>query len=267
MDPTNAEAWLLLLKILRVEGRLSSEADTGWTALNHVVPEMRFQILRELTLAALTDIPDNIARNILKRWMEADPRDLDARVAYLRQLEVEARADDPDREMRLAELSKLLSSHPKCIEVREVLLTALADAGEAEVGRRILEGWLPSNRDSRYWRLQGRWALEYDRRPEYAISALRTALMDLPQDWRSHYRLARALKMVGCVEEARREVEIVRRLQELLDPTFLEPKLKASFTHLNDPRALQGLVEVCTRAGLSRLANAWRDVGNIELGR
>ena len=140
---------------------------------------------------ALTDLPDELARKTLMRWIDADAGDVDARVALLRRMGADPRADDPQRESRLTQLRELLATHPGHADAREVLVTALADAGEMEEGGRLLETWPMDQRDSRYWRLQGRWYLEHDHRPDQAIAALRTALVDFPHDWRVHYRLAR----------------------------------------------------------------------------
>jgi tetratricopeptide (TPR) repeat protein len=267
IDPSDTKAWLLLLKILRVENRLVEILRLGGKGLEQVAADKRSLILRELTLATLTDVPDDLARSTLKKWMDADAIDIDAHVAYLRRLGTEPRAGDPDRETRLAELSKLLNHYPRHVEVREALLTALADAGEAASGRTLLASWPVDHRDGRFWRLQGRWDLEYNHLPEQAVKALRTAIIDLPQDWRTRYRLARALKVLGHTEDARQEAERVKRLRELLDPLFLEPRLEASFAHLEQPAAREALAELCTQAGLTRLADAWRATKGIQPGK
>jgi hypothetical protein len=63
--------------------------------------------------------------------------------------------------------------------------------------------------------------------------------------------------MINRPEEARREAETVARIRELLDPLTLGPKLDAAFSHLDEPAALQGLSDLCARAGLTRLASLW----------
>ncbi len=243
--PSSSEAWLLLLEILRVEDRLVDAFALGWEALDHVLPAARPQLLRELTLAALTDVPDDVARGSLQRWIGADPGDIDARVALLWRMGAEPRADDPQRESRLTQLGELLSSHPEHVNAREALVTALADAGEPEAGRKLLETWPVAKRDGRYWRLRGRWDLEDDHRPEQAVTALQAALADFPQDWRIHFRLARALQIVNRPVEARREAETVSRIRELLDPLTLGPKLDAAFSHPEEPAAFQTLADLC----------------------
>jgi hypothetical protein len=197
---------------------------------------------------------------VLQKWIDADPTDIDAQVALLRRIEAEPRSGDPDRDVRLVALSKLLAEHPDHVGVREVLVTALADAAEEDRGRMLLKSWPANQRDGRYWRLLGRWYLEHDQAPEQAIRALQAAIIDFPHDWRTHYRLARALKIVGQAEAARHEAEAVSRIRELLDPLFLEPKLEMSFAHLEQPAARQALADVCTKAGLIRLAEAWRSI-------
>ena len=264
--PGEPETWLLLLEILRVEDRPLEAFRLGWEALDVVSPEDRPELLRELTLAALTDLPDNLARETLRRWIKVDPDDIDARVAYLRRVGAEPRSDDPDRAARLGELAELLTSHPDHVGVRDALVTALADAGEPERGRALLESWPVDQRDGRYWRLQGRWNLEHDHQPDQAVKALREALVDFPQDWRTHYRLARALQTVNRTAEAQQEAEAVGRIRELLDPLTLGPRLDASFVHLDDRASLETLAKLCDRAGLTRLAQAWRDTSAVPAG-
>ena len=93
-------------------------------------------------------------------------------------------------------------------------MTALADSGEPDRGRAALDGWPgpESARDARYWRLRGRWDLEYDHRPERAVEAFRKAVAVVPQDWRSWSRLARALRVLGRDAEARDAAEAVGRI-------------------------------------------------------
>ena len=154
--------------------------------LDHILPKARPQLLRELTLAALTDLPDDLARSTLRRWIDADSGDVDARVALLRRIGAEPRADDPDRESRLVQLRDLLASHPEHVDAREAVVAALADAGEPERGQTFLETWPLEQRDGRFWRLRGRWDLEHDHRPDQAVAAFEPRV-DFPQDWRSHY--------------------------------------------------------------------------------
>ena len=104
----------------------------------------------------------------------------------------------------------------------------------------------------------GRWDLEYDHRPDHAVVALERALRDLPHDWRSWYRLARAFHMLNRDTDSRHAAESESRIREVLDPLILEPRLDAAFAHLNDGAALDDLALLCQQVGLNRLANAWR---------
>jgi tetratricopeptide (TPR) repeat protein len=284
-DPADPEAWLLLLKILQVEDRTLDAQRLGWEAYERVRPAAaaRRAILGELTLALLADLvddqvrttlkrrlgadvmtavvalPDDRVRSTLKRWMDADADDVDARVAFWQRIAAQPRADDPDRESRLTALEALVADHPDHLGAREALVTALADAGEPDRGRAVLDGWpgSESTRDARYWRLRGRWELEYDHRPDRAAAAFQNALVDLPQDWRSWSRLARALWMLGRNDQALQAAAAVRRIREVLDPIALGPRLDAAFGHLDDPAALRDLADLGNRVGLTRLAGAW----------
>jgi len=256
------EPYRLLLEILRVEDR-SLEADRlAWEAFDQVPPFDREAILRELTLIVLADLPDDLARKALTRWSTADPTDIEARVALLRRIAAMPQASDPDRPARLAELTELVANHPENLNAREALVSELADAGDPEQGRSILDAWpgLDDTRDARYWRLRGRWNLEYDHQPERAIQAFREVLNEQPHDWRTRYRLARALRQTGRVDESTTEGETVRRIREVLDPLTLTPRLEAALSHPDESSSRLELAEICNRAGLTRLAEAWKSL-------
>ncbi len=216
-------------------------------------------LLRELTLALLADLPDEKVRPALRRWTQGDAEDVDARVALLQWIAAQPRGADPDRDSRLTELETIVAEHPDHLVAREALLSALADAYEPDRGRAVLDGWPgpESARDVRYWRLRGRWDLEYDRRPDRAVDAFRKVVAVLPQDWRSWYALARSLRRVAHDAEARQAAETVSRIREVLDPMSLRPSLDAAFMHLDDPAALRDLAKLVGRVGLTRLSDAW----------
>jgi Flp pilus assembly protein TadD len=259
-DPTDPEPWRLVLQILRVEDRTLEARELGWEAYARVPPAGRRAVLRELTLAMLADLPDETARNTLRRWSRGDARDVDARVSLLRRIAAQPRGDDPDRDDRLAELETIVAEHPDHLGAREAMVAALADAYEPDRGRAVLDGWpgAESDRDARYWRLRGRWELEYDRRPDRAVEAFRRVVAVLPQDWRSWFGLARSLRRTARDAEARQAAETVGRIREALDPLRLAPGLDAAFKHLDDPAALGELAALAGRVGLTRLSDAWR---------
>jgi tetratricopeptide (TPR) repeat protein len=265
-DPVDPESWRLLLGILRVEDRTLEALHTGQEAYDKVRPLARRSILGELTLSLLADLPDERVRTTLRRWIDADGDDVDARIAILQRIAAQPRAADPDRASLLADLESIVASHPDHIAAREVLVTALADAGEPQRGRALLDDWPTTARDARYWRLRGRWDLEYDHRLDEAAKAFRTALSELPQDWRSWYRLARALHVLGREDESRAAAETVSRIREVLDPLVLGPRLDAAIDHLDQASTLKDLATLSTRAGLVWLGRAWLTESQIAPG-
>ncbi len=256
--PEIPEGWLLWLAILRVEDRPLEALDVGWAAAEAVPPDALPEVLRALTLILLAEPPDDQARATLQRWLAADPDDREARVALLRRAATNPRDGDPNRAERIAILSDLLERYPNAISAREALVLDLADAGAIARGRAVLAAWPTAQRDVRYLRLRGRWDLEYDDHPARAAEAFRQVLEVLPHDWKTRYRLARALKILERPAEARAEAEQVEILREALDPSRLGPRLEADLDARNDPDARRDLADLCARVGLTRLADAWR---------
>jgi tetratricopeptide (TPR) repeat protein len=257
-DPTDPEPWRILLQIYQVEDRTLDAQILGWHAYNHVRSSGRRELLRELTLALLADVSDERVRHILQHWINADPTDIDAQVALIQRIAAQRRAADPGRPTIIATLYAITADHPDHIGAREALVIALADAGEPQLGRTVLDAWPQGARDARYWRLRGRWDLEYEHQYEHAAIALRSTLSILPQDWRSWFRLARTLHILGRNSESHQAAETVTRIRELLDPLSLGPRLDAAFNHINEPAALRDLASLCQRAGLIQLADAWQ---------
>ena len=258
-DPAAAEPWRLWLELLRVEDRVTDAQGVGWAALDSVPPADRRAVLRDLTLALLAEVPDDVARPMLTRWADtaAAPAsasglelDADSRVALLQRMELMPRGGDPDRAIRIDELTAILARDPGHLAAREALVSTLADAGDPDAGRAALEAWPETGRDARYWRLRGRWDLEYDHHPDRAEASFRRALTELPHDWKTRIRLARTLRSLGREPEARTEAATVARLRERLDPAALGPRLARG-----DPADLAALTAA---AGLTRLAAAWR---------
>lgn len=261
-DPTNPEPWRLRLERLRVEDHPLEAQEVGWAAYAAVPADARRGVLRELTLTLLADLPDDLARKTLDRWAGADPArpDRDARVARLRRAASMPRPDDPDRAARIAELTALLDADSTHLATREALITDLADAGEPDRGRALLDAWPGPEpaRDAHYWRLRGRWNLDYDHKPDRAAEAFTRALTALPHDWKTRVRLARAYHALGREADARREADAVSRAREALDPSTLGPRLASDLDRPDDPKALLDLADLCAKAGLTRLAEAWR---------
>ena len=241
-DPADPEPWRLLLEILRVEDRTYDAERVVWESYDRVPADSRRDVLRELTLALLARPPEETARTTLDRWIAADPADVEARVGILQRIASQPRRFRPRSPGAGWPSWRAWSpSTPITSGRRGAPVSALADAGEPDRGRAVLDAWPgpESGRDARYWRLLGRWELEYDRHPDGPRPRFRPALEAIPQDWRTWYRLARALRQLGRAAEARRAAEAVGRIRSPSNRLGLGPRLDDDFRHLDDPRALR----------------------------
>ncbi len=272
-DPADIQAWRSWLDILRTEGRLLDSERVGWRAYTSVEHGQKSTILKDLTLAllffddTLDNLPDDRTLARLDRWVKADPDDVAARIALHRRVASLPRPGDPDVAEWIEYLSRVVSTRPDEIMAREALVQTLSDLGEIDPGRAALDGWPENRRDAGYARLKGRWDLEYDKNPARAATNLDFALKQLPQDWRSRALLARALQALNEPEAARKQAAEVAALRELLDPANLVPRLAADFSGWEDARARNDLINLCSRAGLERLADAWRREASGTIAR
>ncbi len=266
-DPENIEPWQLLLQILRVEDRTLDASRTGWEAYEQRAPDSRPAVLKELTLALLAELPDDDVRRTLRRWIDADSSDLDARIALVERMASQPRAADPDRVILLTELEMVVTAPPGPHQGAGGACDRPGRRGRARAwthdsGRLALER-------SRFSLLASarRWDLEYDNQPEAAAAAFHTVLTEIPQDWRTWYRLARALHTLGRDGESRQAAETVSRIRGALDPLVLRPLLDESLGHLSEPAPLEEIAGLCKRVGLARLGEAWhREAQRVERG-
>ena len=264
LEPSRLEPWLMRLEIVRMEDRPLDALAIGQAAWAAVAPGNQRAIAQALTLALLAGTPEDLARETLSRWIEADPNDLEARVALERVRILNNAGGDPPLDERIQQLEELLKLHPEHLGLREVVLLSLAEQGDFERGRAVLEAWPESGRDARYERMSGRWDLDYDDRPVRAVEHFRNALRDLPFDWKTHYRLARALQATGQSEGARRAAVELGRIRERLDPTRLGRQLEDSLGKLDDPASRRSLADLCHSVGLDQLAEFWRTDADHE---
>lgn len=256
------EPWRLRLELLHMEAREIESIRVGWQAFDAVSPARRREVLKALTLALLADEPDDLVRQTLRRWVAADPTDADAIAALYRRIAPEPRLGDPDLHDRILALRALLDADPGRVDVRETLILTLSDAGEIDRGRDLLDSWPKNARDARYDRLRGRWDLDYDDRFEDAVESYRRVLAVLPHDWKTLARLARALRRLNRVDEARAVAARVSLLRERLNPARLGRRLDKDLADLDNPQARLDLAELCGSVGLERLAEAWRGDAN-----
>ncbi|QDV36600.1 tetratricopeptide repeat protein [Tautonia plasticadhaerens] len=272
-DPTDARGWLLRIDRLRVEDRPIEALEVGRRAYAAVPPPDRPGVLAALTLAMLADVPEAQAVESLRARLDADPGDLDARVALIRR-SIRAEGDPAADRPRVgrpsstvpdavAELESILVEAPGHLGSREALVGLLLDLGRVDRARTALDAW-PEDRldDPRRRRLRARIDLDHGDRPDRAAEEIGGLIASVPHDWRLRARLARALEMAGDERGARREAALVDRLRERLDPDRLGPRLARDLRDPDDPGSMRDLAELCASVGLVDLAAAWRIEAN-----
>lgn len=252
------DGWLLVLDLDRVLGDLDLLTSDIESLLqsDRIVPTSA--LLTSATLGILTDLDQAEVRKRLNRWVESEPDEPLAQAALLLRYTTNPMPEDPPRDLRLQQARKLLEHFPSNTSARLVLVESLLNAGLYDEAVATLDEWPANLKNSTAWhRLNGRRLQDVNREPAFAIPELQKVLKQMPQDWKTRYRLSRSFMASGNAEEARKEALRMTETRELLDPVTLEPILKQSFPKGRPPE-LKTLLELLDRLELKSFADAWR---------
>jgi tetratricopeptide (TPR) repeat protein len=264
-DDRNSEGWQLSIELRRALG----DAD----GVNRLVreslrePEARRSpgLLTVSTFGLLTVMDPVESRARLERWAKAEPDSPLARAWILQRSLEEVDATGQNGVETLQQARDLVRTWPGDSETRRVLVEALFVQGEYEEIRREMANWPEDDsRESIAWlRLEGRRRLEIENDPKSAIPFFESVVARMPQDWRSRYRLSRALAGANRVEEARKEATRTVEIRELLEPAGLERILKEAFPQGKPPNP-EKLNTLLRKIDQVELAQAWGEWQKAE---
>jgi hypothetical protein len=258
-DRPGTEGWQLSIELRRALG----DGDGVNLVMRDMLrsPEARRSaaLLTVATFGILTAMNAEESQERLRRWAETEPESPMATVWLLARQFEEFDLGGGSGSGSFDEADKLAARWPSDPDVLRIYVESLFLRGDYEKVRLTMDRWPEDLRDSVAWsRLSGRRALEVDKDPGTAILHFRNVLAKIPHDWRTRYRLSRALSGAGQAEEARVEAKRTVEIRELLDPSGLEAKLKEAFPKGSQPVPSK-LIELLTRIDQTELARAWSE--------
>lgn len=258
-SPEKPEGWLMILDIYRFLGQPDKIMDA--------FEELRLQetafrsapVLMKVTIGLLTDLDPEEVRDRLKRWADAEQNSPMAAATLQQRYLENPLPSDPSRDERLRACRQLVSRFPDSIESHAVLAELLMTSGLMDEAAEILQNW-PGNRDNdvNYHRLSGRYLQDVRLDHANAIISFQKVLEKLPHDWKTRYRLARALKAVGHLKESQDESVRMLETREKLEPASLEPIIRNAFPRGKAPEPASMIV-LLNNLNLIRLAESWQD--------
>lgn len=263
-DRGGTEGWQLSIEIRRALGDSDGVNEVMREMLRSDEARRSMALLSAATFGILTAMNAEESRERLRRWAKSEP---DSPLAEAWSLA--RRIDDSDLEGpigagSLEEVTALAQKWPNDPDVRRVFVESLFLQGDYEQVKRAMDQWPAEARDTIAWaRLEGRRSLEVENDPGAAIPHFRSVLERVPQDWRTHYRLARAMAGAGQHEEAQAQARRTVEIRELLDPTSLEKVLSTTFAKGKPPSPTK-LIELLRRIGQAELAQAWLEWYDAE---
>jgi tetratricopeptide (TPR) repeat protein len=264
LEPTIPVAGWSLLDLYYLQGRKDDAAQLA-LRLFEVEPDPhdRVQLLLELVRQdAQPPAPASIVQWFEPRVRQS-PDDIRGNLALGAAL---VRAGKADRGLRI--LETMVQRHPDLAAAWEAWLTGLDEANQsgAEPPSLLVEatGRLPSAlaASPRFARFQGRAAQERGDWKE-AVKDYRRAALAAPHDQRVEYRLVRALRIAGEIEEAqRREHEYHARLTAAQEIRSLYAEVTAVKTlgAQPHPELYQRVADLRESMGLPEEARAWHQL-------
>lgn len=264
-SPDKPEGWVIFLDLLRVLGQTDRIIEiTDQIAANEIARRSP-EVLMTATLGLLTDLEPALIRQRLTRWAAAEPGEPLAAAALLQRYNENPLPDDPSRDNRLQSARSLLEKFPDNIDIRQALVEMLLTSGQFEEAGKLLQDWPAAGQNSvGFQRLKGRYLQDSMQDYQNAIASFEFVLKKTPYDWKTRYRLARALKAVGKEKEAATESARMLEIREILDPTRLEPIIRQAFPKGKTPEPSQ-IISLLNKIGLNSLARSWQSWLDIQL--
>ena len=256
-NPENPNGWLLLLDIYRILG----QSEEILKVFNELKPyrnvSLSAAVLAKVTLGLITDIDPQEVRSRLESWVRTEQNHASAASALLQRYLDNPLADDPNRDEQLQMGRDLVKRFPESMEARLVLFELFMTSGLSAEASELLQNWPESGRDRiAYYRLTGRFLQDFREDHQSAALAFQKALSQMPYDWKTRYRLARAYKATGREFESRSESVLMLKMRERLEPAVLEPQLNQAFPQGQPPVPYQ-LIALLKDLELLELAEAW----------
>ncbi|MFM7132518.1 MAG: tetratricopeptide repeat protein [bacterium] len=264
-SPDKPEGWVIFLDLLRVLGQTDRMIELTEQIATNEIARRSPEVLMTATLGLLTDLDPALIRQRLARWEAAEPGESLAAAALLQRYNENPLPDDPSRDIRLQSAANLLQKYPESIDIRQALVEMQLTSGQFEEAGKLLQAWPTSAKNTAgYHRLQGRYLQDARQDYQNAIASFEMVIQKASYDWKTRYRLARALKAVGKEKEAAFESARMLEIREMLDPTRLEPIIRQAFPKGKSPEPAQ-IITLFNHIGFNSLARSWQTWFEMQL--
>lgn len=256
-NPGKPDGWLLILDLARIFGSSDMMMENTNEILNHALVNRSTAVLLASTLGLLTDLEQLEVRARLNKWSANEQESPLAKAYLLLRYAENPLPEDPPRDLRIEQARVLASRHPDSVAVLTALIETLFNGGYYQEATEVLDKWpLEDRTGTAYHRLQGRRLQDVEGKHGESVGEYEEALKFMPHDWKTRYRLARALAASGKIEESRNEARRMSEIRESLDPIQLGELLKAVLPKGRSPEP-ERLVGLLRKIGLNPLADAW----------
>jgi len=259
-DRRDPSGWQISVELRRALGDMDGVNRQIREALRDADARRLPSFLTVSTFGLLTVMDPAESRSRLERWAKTEPDSPLSRTWLIQRSLEEVDATGQLGAETLQQARELAKKWPGDSEIRRVLVEALFVQGDYESIRQEMKQWpADDSRDAVGWlRLEGRRLLEIEKDAAGAVPLFESVLTRMPQDWRSRYRLSRALAGAGRAAEARKEATRTVEIRELLEPASLEPVLKEAFPRGKPPNPVK-LIVFLQKIEQVELAQAWQD--------
>jgi len=246
-----------LIEIYATQERWEEAREMAWSCLDRVAPDQRINVLFMLLRTRVQRVAAEARAPKLRRFVAADPRDIDSRLALARVEAALGNAEEAERQLTIA-----LEQEPSNVEAWRDRLSTLYERGDmktlSEAVAKLPKGAV---HDGEIWKFRG-YAGRSAGDLEDALNSFQRALELRPFDEQIYYQLALAQRQLGRRAEAEKNLARYKEIGEAR--TKILPAYEAFSNAYSAPsrdpaqiaEASRRLAEICRTLGWSRLAEA-----------
>lgn len=245
-----------LIEIYAMQERWEEAREQAWACLDRVAPDQRLNVVFMLLRTRVQRVAPEARAPRLRRFVAADPEDLESRLALARAEAALGHPEEAERQLAIA-----LEQQPEDVTAWRDRLSMLNERGDTKaLAAAVAELPASVEEDGEIWKFRG-LAARSAGQIERAATCFAKAVESRPFDEQAHYQLALAQRQLNRRPEAEASLARYKELGEARSKILAayEEFSNAHAAPDRDParirKATEDLAAICRTLGWERMAS------------